>query len=243
MKYVVMPGDGVAFGSTVRRWETRCVTCSWAHLYSYVWTGNQWKLLREPYVLSSAVVGFGLWFRPDASGMVSCYSGQIDTELSEATCSQNTAQRRLPAAQESVLGVVVDVLSDSFIVDIAGAHFAKLPARSTGGKLHYARPKFCIGSLVLAGIAQVTNPERIVITCIDNCEYWRGLGPLPAGYKYICSKKLSQTLSLPCAKHFLEELGKSLRYEIAVGCNRSLWATSSSAAEVFLVKSALGHCF
>jgi len=208
MKYVVMPGDGVAFGST-----------------------------------SSAVVGFGLWFRPDASGMVSCYSGQIDTELSEATCSQNTAQRHLPAAQESVLGVVVDVLSDSFIVDIAGAHFAKLPARSTGGKLHYARPKFCIGSLVLAGIAQVTNPERIVITCIDNCEYWRGLGPLPAGYKYICSKKLSQTLSLPCAKHFLEELGKSLRYEIAVGCNRSLWATSSSAAEVFLVKSALGHCF
>lgn len=170
---------------------------------------------------SSAVVGFGLWFRPDASGMVSCYSGQIDTELSEATCSQNTAQH-LPAAQESVLGVVVDVLSDSFIVDIAGAHFAKLPARSTGGKLHYARPKFCIGSLVLAGIAQVTNP---------------------AGYKYICSKKLSQTLSLPCAKHFLEELGKSLRYEIAVGCNRSLWATSSSAAEVFLVKSALGHCF
>ena len=49
-------------------------------------------------------------------------------------------------------------------------------------------------------------------------------------------------MSLPYAERFLQHLGKFLRYEIAVGCNKCLWVTSSSAAEVFLVKSALGEC-
>ena len=49
-------------------------------------------------------------------------------------------------------------------------------------------------------------------------------------------------MSLPYAERFLQHLGKFLRYEIAIGCNKCLWVTSSSAAEVFLVKSALGEC-
>ena len=169
-------------------------------------------------------------------------AGQIHSGLPLATCSQIRARSHSPAAQEVVLGIVIDVRSDNFVVDIGRANFAYVTLKSGEGSHLHSRPKFSIGSLVLIGLSRVTSPGRLVGTCTDNCEYWRGLGPLSAGYKYMCSKKLSYIMSLPYAERFLQHLGKFLRYEIAVGCNKCLWVTSSSAAEVFLVKSALGEC-
>ena len=130
---------------------------------------------------------------------------------------------------------------DNFVVDVGRANFAYVTVKSGEGSHLYSQPSFHRFTSANR-LSRVTSPGRLVGTCTDNCEYWRGLGPLSAGYKYMCSKKLSYIMSLPYAERFLQHLGKFLRYEIAVGCNKCLWVTSSSAAEVFLVKSALGEC-
>ena len=106
-------------------------------------------------------VGSDLWYE---TGDQLSSAGQIHSGLPLATCSQIGARCHSPAVQEVVLGIVIDVRSDNFVVDVGRANFAYVTVKSGEGSHLYSQPKFSIGSLVLIGLSRVTSPGRLVGT-------------------------------------------------------------------------------
>ncbi|KAI3429980.1 uncharacterized protein J3R85_008486 [Psidium guajava] len=64
-------------------------------------------------------------------------------------------------------------------------------------------------------------------------------GPLKDGYSFECSTGLSRTLLSSPTCPVLEEFGKKLSFEIAVGLNGRVWENAASPSTIIVVSNAI----
>jgi exosome complex component RRP40 len=69
-----------------------------------------------------------------------------------------------------------------------------------------------------------------------------GFGLLKGGLSISCSSALARRLLASPSAPVLEALGKTLKYEIAVGQNGRIWIDAPAAASVVLIKNAIERC-
>ena len=173
----------------------------------------------------------------------------------EGACWVEPAARSRYAAQpgDHVVGAVVQVQSDQFVVDVGGAHSAVLPALSFEGATRRNRPQLRAGSLVFARVASAGRDAEPELSCVD--EDGRlgaaGFGELAgAGHGYVLRVPAGAARALLGAAAAAEEapgapgaeLGRRLRalgeatpFEMVVGANGRVWLSAGSAGDVLRV--------
>ncbi|KAH9776138.1 Ribosomal RNA-processing protein 40 [Citrus sinensis] len=150
---------------------------------------------------------------------------------------ESSQKRYVPCVEDTVLGIVVDCKADNFFVDIRGPTIAFLPVLAFEGGTRRNIPKFEIGSLLYVRVVKANpgmNPE---LSCTDASGKAAEFGLLKDGYMFETSTGLSRMLLSSPTCPVLEELGKQLSFEIAVGLNGRVNAESPST--VVLVSNAI----
>ncbi|KAH9720184.1 Ribosomal RNA-processing protein 40 [Citrus sinensis] len=150
---------------------------------------------------------------------------------------ESSHKRYVPCVEDTVLGIVVDCKADNFFVDIRGPTIAFLPVLAFEGGTRRNIPKFEIGSLLYVRVVKANpgmNPE---LSCTDASGKAAEFGLLKDGYMFETSSGLSRMLLSSPTCPVLEELGKQLSFEIAVGLNGRVNAESPST--VVLVSNAI----
>ncbi|KAH9720183.1 Ribosomal RNA-processing protein 40 [Citrus sinensis] len=167
---------------------------------------------------------------------------------------ESSHKRYVPCVEDTVLGIVVDCKADNFFVDIRGPTIAFLPVLAFEGGTRRNIPKFevrkilmlcilinceedVIGSLLYVRVVKANpgmNPE---LSCTDASGKAAEFGLLKDGYMFETSSGLSRMLLSSPTCPVLEELGKQLSFEIAVGLNGRVNAESPST--VVLVSNAI----
>ncbi|GAY38871.1 hypothetical protein CUMW_040050 [Citrus unshiu] len=152
---------------------------------------------------------------------------------------ESSHKRYVPCVEDTVLGIVVDCKADNFFVDIRGPTIAFLPVLAFEGGTRRNIPKFEIGSLLYVRVVKANpgmNPE---LSCTDASGKAAEFGLLKDGYMFETSTGLSRMLLSSPTCPVLEELGKQLSFEIAVGLNGRVWVNAESPSTVVLVSNAI----
>lgn len=137
-----------------------------------------------------------------------------------------------------VVGIVTDKLVDSWRVDIGAAQPASLSIYSFEGGTKRNRANLPLGSLVYARMAVANKDVEPEISCVSAAGKAEGFGPLTDGYMFKCSTGLArQCLAPDCI--VLNELGKYLPFEIAVGMNGRIWINSTTTLNTTVIANAI----
>ncbi|KAH7528473.1 hypothetical protein FEM48_Zijuj05G0075900 [Ziziphus jujuba var. spinosa] len=152
---------------------------------------------------------------------------------------ESSQKRYIPCVEDTVLGIVVDSRSDNFLVDIKGPTLAFLPVLAFEGGTRRNIPKFEVGTLIFVRVVKTNpgmNPE---LSCTNALGKAAEFGPLKDGYMFECSTGLSRMLLSSPTHPVLEELGKKLSFETAVGINGRVWLNAASPSTVIIVANAI----
>ncbi|RVW53112.1 putative exosome complex component rrp40 [Vitis vinifera] len=143
----------------------------------------------------------------------------------------------VPCVEDTVLGIVVDSKADNFLVDIKGPALAFLPVLAFEGGTRRNIPKFEAGTLLYVRVVKANTGMNPELSCTDASGKAAEFGPLKDGYMFESSTGLSRMLLSSPTCPVLEALGKKLSFEIAVGLNGRVNASSPST--VILVANAI----
>ncbi|KAH7550452.1 hypothetical protein JRO89_XS13G0194300 [Xanthoceras sorbifolium] len=200
-------------------------------------------------------LGGGLRQDPDAISVMK--AGKLKFSKPNKYWVESSQRRYVPCMEETVLGIVVDCKADNFLVDIKGPAIAFLPVLAFEGGTRRNIPKFEVGALVYVRVVKANpgmNPE---LSCTDAYGKAAEFGLLKDGYMFETSTGLSRiflvshyaTMNViePCSSRLLssptcpvlEELGKQLSFEIAVGLNGRVWVNADSPSTVVVVSNAI----
>ncbi|KAF9533059.1 exosome complex exonuclease RRP40 [Crepidotus variabilis] len=139
---------------------------------------------------------------------------------------ESNSRRYVPAAQESVIGVVIQRQGEGFRVDIGGAHSAYLDALAFEGATKRNKPNLKVGSLVYARVSLAHKDMEPELECFDaQSRKAEGFGELKGGFVVRCSLKMCRDLLDP--QHFLLPLlGGRFPLEAATGVNGRVWVSA-----------------
>ncbi|EGN98290.1 hypothetical protein SERLA73DRAFT_91563 [Serpula lacrymans var. lacrymans S7.3] len=148
---------------------------------------------------------------------------------------ESNARRYVPAAQESVVGVVVGRSGEGWRVDIGSAHSASLDGLAFEGATKRNRPNLKVGSLVYARVSLAHKDMEPELECFDaQSRKSEGFGELKGGFVVSCSLRMSRILLDP--KHFLLPLlGARFPLEAAVGVNGKVWISTKDPRQTIAV--------
>ncbi|CAK5284147.1 unnamed protein product [Mycena citricolor] len=148
---------------------------------------------------------------------------------------ESNARRYVPAAQESVIGVIVQKAGEGFRVDIGGAHSASLDGLAFEGATKRSRPNLRIGNLVYARVSLAHKDMEPELECFDaQTRKSAGFGELKGGFVTRCSLGMCRLLLDP--KHFLLPLfGRRFHLETAVGVNGRVWVSTKEADQTIAI--------
>ncbi|KAL1736563.1 exosome complex exonuclease RRP40 [Schizophyllum commune] len=146
------------------------------------------------------------------------------------------SRRYVPAAQESVLGVVTLRVGEAFRVDIGAAHNANLDGLAFEGATKRNRPQLKVGSLVYARVSLAHRDMDPELECFDaQTRKAEGFGELKGGFLVRCSLLMCRQLLSP--DHFLLPLlGSMFPLEAAVGMNGRVWINAPNPKQVIAIK-------
>ncbi|EIW81019.1 exosome complex exonuclease RRP40 [Coniophora puteana RWD-64-598 SS2] len=142
---------------------------------------------------------------------------------------ESNARRYVPAAQESVIGVVTARGGEAFRVDIGSAHHANLDGLAFEGATKRNRPNLKVGTLVYARVSLAHKDMEPELECFDAQTHKSdGFGELKGGLAVTCSLKMCRMLLDP--SHFLLPfLGARFPLDAAVGVNGRVWISTKDA--------------
>lgn len=171
--------------------------------------------------------------------MATC-TGTVHTRSSGAAWLDVNTKRYIPAAEETVLGIVVETHAEAYSVDICAPTRATLPVLSFEGATKHNRPKLVVGSLVHARIMTSNFAKEPVLSCVDKVGHAGGLGLLVGGYTFQCSTYTArQLLTNQAASLALEKIGETICFEIVVGLNGRVWIDAATVADPILIQGLL----
>ncbi|KAJ3925957.1 MAG: exosome complex exonuclease RRP40 [Lentinula lateritia] len=152
---------------------------------------------------------------------------------------ESNARRYVPAAQESVIGVVVQKQGEGFRLDIGTAHSANLDGLAFEGATKRNKPNLKVGSLIYGRISLAHKDMEPELECFDaQSRKSEGFGELKGGFLVRCSLRLCRQLLDP--KYFLLPLlGSLFPLEIAVGLNGRVWISSQDAKRTIAIAQAI----
>jgi exosome complex component RRP40 len=196
----------------------------------------------ECAVISSSAhalrLGDGL--RHESGSVMATCAGTINTRSSGDAWLDVHMKRYIPAAEETILGIVVETHAEAYAVDICAPTRATLPVLSFEGATKHNRPKLAVGSLVHARILSSNYAKEPILSCVDKVGHAGGLGVLVGGYTFQCSTHLSRKLLIhPAASLALEKLGETISFEIVVGLNGRVWINAATVADSIVIQSLL----
>ncbi|XP_037078143.1 exosome complex component RRP40-like isoform X2 [Pollicipes pollicipes] len=148
-------------------------------------------------------------------------------------------RRYVPVRGQCVVGTVLARAGDIFRVDIGAHEPATLSYLSFEGATKKNRPDVKVGDLVFARLLVANKDMEPELVCVNSKGRAEGLGVLSAeGLDFtvplhVCRKVLAPACGL------LRRLGSELRFEMAVGMNGRVWATSNSLRYTAAVASAI----
>ncbi|KAH9323183.1 hypothetical protein KI387_017822 [Taxus chinensis] len=152
---------------------------------------------------------------------------------------EGSHKRYTPCVEDKIIGIVVDCRSDNFLLDIKGPMLAFLPVLAFEGGTRRNIPKFETGALIYVRVVKANRDMNPELSCTDASGKASEFGGLTGGYMFECSTGLARALLSTPTCPVLEELGKTLSFEIAVGLNGRVWVNAPSPSTVILVSNAI----
>ncbi|KAF3437039.1 hypothetical protein FNV43_RR19792 [Rhamnella rubrinervis] len=189
--------------------------------------------------MANQTIKLGSGLRQDCDAIVAMKAGKLRLTKPNKYWVESSQKRYVPCVEDSVLGIVVDSRSDNFLVDIKGPALAFLPVLAFEGGTRRNIPKFEVGTLLFVRIVKTNPSMNPEVSCTDASGKAAGFGPLKDGYMFECSTGLSRMLLSSPTCPVLEELGKKLSFETAVGLNGRVWVNAASPSTVIVVANAL----
>ncbi|KAK7048454.1 exosome complex component rrp40 [Favolaschia claudopus] len=148
---------------------------------------------------------------------------------------ENNSRRYIPAAQESVIGVIVQKAGEGFRVDIGSAQPASLDGLAFEGATKRNKPNLRIGNLVYARVSLAHKDMEPELECFDaQTHKAEGFGELKGGFMLRCSLAMSRQL-LDSQHFLLPLLGARFPLEAAVGVNGRVWVKAQEVRETIAI--------
>ncbi|KAK4753012.1 hypothetical protein SAY87_021810 [Trapa incisa] len=189
--------------------------------------------------LTNRTIKLGGGLRQDADLITVTKAGRLRFSKPNKYWVESSQRRYVPSVEDSVLGIVVDSKADNFLIDIKGPAIAFLPVLAFEGGTRRNIPKLEAGTLLYVRVVKAnpdTNPE---LSCTDASGKAAEYGPLKDGFMFECSTGLSRMLLSSPTCPVLEEFGKKLSFEVAVGLNGRVWVNAESPSTVIVVSNAI----
>jgi exosome complex component RRP40 len=198
-------------------------------------------------------LGTGLRFRNDR--VLATCAGRLLQRSNNTFFVQQNIQRYRPQVEDRVLGIVEDRVAsddsggDVYRINIGGSHPALLSNLSFEGATKRNKPNLQTGMILYARVQSVPDVMDPSLSC--------QLGPLDGGIPrkdwmtnegaYGELKGGTATkVSLGLARELLDpknvvlnELGKSLAFEVCVGVNGWIWIHSTRPEHTILIQNAI----
>ncbi|KAM1340161.1 hypothetical protein ACFX2H_038601 [Malus domestica] len=189
--------------------------------------------------MTNQTIKLGGGLRQDFDSIVAMKAGTLRFTKPNKYWVETSQKRYVPCVGDSVLGIVADSRADNFLVDVKGPTLAYLPVLAFEGGTRRNIPKFEVGTLLYVRVVKANpgmNPE---LSCTDASGKAAEYGVLKDGYNFDCSTGLSRMLLRSPRCPVLEELGKKISFEIAVGLNGRVWVNASSSSLIIVVSNAI----
>ncbi|KAL6782245.1 RRP40 [Auxenochlorella protothecoides x Auxenochlorella symbiontica] len=145
----------------------------------------------------------------------------------------NRQKRYIPNLNDAVVGIITHRHSENYTVDIGGPGPAFLPVLAFEGVARRNRPNLQVGDVVFCRVEEAARDLDPVLTCMDTAGKAAGFGPLKGGTLFQVSTSHARTLA--SGPPFLAALGRSLKFELAVGANGRVWVDAPGPANLALV--------
>ena len=169
------------------------------------------------------------------------FSGAI---IDGVMVQHKATHRYIPREGDMVVGVVTDKHAEQFTLDIRAPFLARLPVLAFEGATKANRPHLTVGTLVYCRVVFADREAEPEVTCIcegESKSWVTGAGPfgeLKKGYVFEVSLGYAEALlSLECA--VVNELGKHLAFELAVGHNGRVWVAAPSIKHSIVIANAI----
>ncbi|KAH9480586.1 Exosome complex component rrp40 [Psilocybe cubensis] len=148
---------------------------------------------------------------------------------------ESNSRRYVPAAQELVIGSIIQKVGEGFRVDIGAAHPASLDSLAFEGATKRNKPNLKVGCLVYARVSLAHKDMEPELECFDaQTRKSEGFGELKGGFVVRCSLKMCRDLLDP--KHFLLPLlGGRFPLEAAVGVNGRVWVSAKETKQTIAI--------
>lgn len=189
--------------------------------------------------LTNQTIRIGAGLRQECDTLSAMEAGNLRFSKPNKYWIESSYKRYIPCTEDTVLGIVVDIKPDNFIVDIKGPSLAFLPVLAFEGGTRRNIPKFELGTLLYVRVVKANSGMNPELACTDASGKAAEFGPLKEGYMFETSTGLSRILLSSPTCPVLNVLGKKLSFEIAVGLNGRVWVNSSSQSIVILVTNAI----
>ncbi|KIJ54577.1 hypothetical protein M422DRAFT_220890 [Sphaerobolus stellatus SS14] len=151
---------------------------------------------------------------------------------------EGNSRRYVPAAQESVIGVVTARIggAEAYRVDIGSSHPAQLDGLAFEGATKRNRPMLKVGSLVYARVSLAHKDMEPELECFDaQTRKGADFGELKGGFMTKCSLGMCRLL-LDTGHYLLPLLSSHFPdMEVAVGTNGRVWIKADDARKIITI--------
>lgn len=141
-----------------------------------------------------------------------------------------------------MLGIVRSKGAEYYEVDIGAPFLALLPVLAFEGVTRRNRPILKEGDLVYCRVETANRDIQPTIVCTDASGRASGFGLLTGGMLVHCANSTCRSLLAQPMPEYLAKLGRSLRFEIAVGLNGRVWVNAGDMHSVIVVSKSLRAC-
>lgn len=186
---------------------------------------------------SKIILGPGL--RRHLDQVVISKSGVLRVKAPNVYWVDNYQKRYVPVKGETVVGVVVNRLGDTFKVDIGSSEQASLSYLAFEGATKSNRPDIQIGDIVFAKLLVASRDMEPELVCVNSLGKKGKFGVLQQdGFVFTCSLNLIRKILNPDYQ-LLKTLGSKIPYDIAVGMNGKIWLRAKTIKETIAVGNAI----
>lgn len=148
-------------------------------------------------------------------------------------------RRYVPVQGDHVLGVCCMKAGDVFRVDIGSNEPAGLSYLAFESATKRNRPDVRVGDLLYAKVHTANKNMETELVCVNNQEKSAGMGVIRnGGFVFTSPLHLVRKLLNPeCV--LLKSLGKTLKFEVAIGMNGRVWVKGRSSVDTISVANAI----
>jgi len=183
-------------------------------------------------------IKLGVGLIQDKENIVATKAGVLRNKSSETYFVENSQKRYVPSLDDLVIGKVVEKTKDSYKVDISCHELATLSFYAIEGGNKKNRLNLPIGNLVYCRVIVANRDMEPEVSCVSAQGKNEGFGHLQDGFMFQCSTGLARDC-LAEDSVILNELGKHVPYECAVGINGRIWIKSTSNLNTIKIANAI----